>query len=165
MSRSTILLKEIFTGITLVALTEIKKHPEGLLVRFSSGQNKHFDKIYDYTSKEFIKMCGAAGTITDESVIANTDLGKRLWICVKEVWKDEDNVDFVLFDTIVYQEGTMEPPEMDHNLFCEGKWNNPTSIVRQPIDKQNFIAQQREMIANVERKKAATPDPDNFDIM
>jgi len=164
MSRSTTpLLKEIFTGTTLVAITEIKKHPDGIFIRFSSGQNKHFDKIYDYTSKEFLKMCGAAETITDHSVFSVTDIGKRLWICVKEVWKDEDNVDFILFDTLAYLEGTTEPPKIDESLFKE---INYVKIIdswsKISTDKSKIIAEQREMIKKVEGKKN---DPDNFDIM
>lgn len=169
MSRSTILLKEIFTGIHLVAITEIKNR-DGVFIRFSANGNKHFDKIYDYTSKEFLKMCGSAGTITDESVISTNDIGKRLWICIKEVWHYPDTVNFYIFDTFPYLEGTTTPPVIDgnpadnkdvpHGVFREVN-NESITIESKPIvDKKKVIAEAREMIKKVESKPK-----DDFDIM
>ncbi len=165
MSRSQTLIKELFTGTHLVILSEIKKHQEGVLVRFSANGNKHFEKIYDFTSKEFLKMCGAAGTVTDESVIdAVNDIGKRLWICIKEMWKDEDTVNFELFDTLSYQEGTTEPPEVNKELFIEKnyQWEILKAPINNPNEKAKVIAEARQMIAKVESKKV---DPNDFDIM
>ncbi len=164
MSRSTKLLKEIFTGVTLVAITEIKKHPEGIFIRFSSGDNKHFDKIYDHTSKEFLKMCGAAGTITDNSVFAVTDIGKRLWICVKEVWQDENTVNFYIFDTFPYYDHSPNAPIVDEKLFIEKdyQWTKLNAPITNPTEKAKIISMAKEMIKKVEAKKV---DNDDFDIM
>lgn len=165
MSRSTVLIKELFTGMHLVIIDEIKKHEADVFIRFTANGNKCFDKVYDYTSKEFFKMCGAAGTITDNSVIDDTkDIGKRLWICIKEVWQDEDTVNFYIFDTLLYQEGTTQPPEVDESLFCEKnyKWEILKAPINNLNEKAKLIAEQCEMIKKVESKKV---DPDDFNIM
>lgn len=121
MSRSTIQLKELFTGIHLVAITDVKKS-EGtdLIVRFTDGQGQHFDKVYDYAGSEFLKLCHAAQTIKGESLMnvskdsKKTDLGARLWICIKEVWdvignEIQDTVNFYIFDTIICDNPEKKP--------------------------------------------------------
>lgn len=120
MSRSinTTLTKELFSGIHLVAITEAIPHEEGIKIKFSDGTNKSFEKIYDYTSSEFLKMCYSAGTITDNSLFSANDLGKRLWICIKECWtitNDSEIVNFELFDTLLYNEGASVPPKVKGN--------------------------------------------------
>lgn len=106
MSRSNTLKKELFTGCHLVAITKVSQgEVTDVIVRFSNGENKSFDKVYDYTSSEFLKMCQSAGLLKNNAVFSSKDaIGARLWICIKEVWDVNgtemlDTVNFYIFDT------------------------------------------------------------------
>lgn len=189
MSRSSALklTKELYSGIHLVAITKAAPFEGNVLIKFSDGQNKSFDKIYDYSSSEFLKMCNTANTIKDNSVFdAKADLGKRLWICIKEVWADADTVNFELFDTLLYNEGASATPKVKGNpqdnkgvasgVFKEefvnvvGDFEMPdTKGIINTIPKPNhvIIMEQREMIKNV---LAGVKNPvkiieDDFDLM
>jgi len=119
LSRSNQPLKELFTGMHLVIIADVKPLDNSILVRFSDGHNKSFDKFYSMDS-EFIKMCGDAGTITETSVFDDkASIGKRLWIAIKEVWSDAETVNFYIFDTFRYVAG-MDAPKVKDELFREG---------------------------------------------
>lgn len=112
------LTKELFSGIHLVAITEAIPHESGIKIKFSDGTNKSFEKVYDYTSSEFLKMCYSANTITNDSLFSINDIGKRLWICIKECWtitNDSEIVDFEIFDTLLYNEGASIQPKVKGN--------------------------------------------------
>jgi hypothetical protein len=174
MSRSNQPLKELFTGLHLVIIAEAKMQ-EKLLVRFSDGNNKHFDKFYDFDS-EFIKMCGDAGTITEASVFDDkTAIGKRLWIAIKEVWSDTETVNFYIFDTFPYVDG-MPAPKVAKSLFSEnqppiifkeGKLTVPSGTLAEqlltanlPDKKAKIIAEQRAMM-----QKVISKPTEDLDIM
>jgi hypothetical protein len=162
LSRSNQPIKELFTGVHLVIISEAKMQ-EKLLVRFSDRQNKHFDKLYDFDS-EFVKMCGDAGTITEASIFDDKrGLGKRLWIAIKEVWSDTETVNFYIFDTFPYVEGMNESPFVKEELFKEethihfvGNWAD------KKVDKKQILAEQRAMIAKVEAKEQAQENLDEM---
>lgn len=101
MSRSTQLLHNIPNGTTLVAITDIKQREQGVLVRFRCGLGNSHDNLYDFTTKEFFKMCADAKTMDDNYLIHNKEsIGKSLWITIE---------DGVIVGTEPYQDGSSEP--------------------------------------------------------
>lgn len=187
-SENPILLKELFTGVHLVAIIEAKNNGT---IKFSDGQNKSFEKIYDFQSSEFLKLCYSASTIKDACIFDNdpnsiySAIGKRLWICIKEVWtitNDAEIVDFELFDTLLYNEGPSVPPKVkgnpaDNKGIASGDFfeshikttfeENKNSIISDddfelapikkelPAEKKKIIAEAKEMIKNVQSSSSA----------
>lgn len=113
MSRSTQQLKELTAGVHLVILSGFSavKNFDGTLkvsesgekaisVRFTDGFNKSFDKIYWVLGNrefEFNKVLSCAGIDRSKfstfKEIAAEATGKRLWLCVREVYDiDEENM-------------------------------------------------------------------------
>ena len=110
MSLSTQLLHNIPDGTTLVAITEIKQRDSGVLVRFSCGDNNSHDNLYDFTTKEFFKMCADAQTMEENYLIHHEEsIGKSLWITIE---------DSKLVGTEAYQDGTSEPSKEERLAKC-----------------------------------------------
>lgn len=132
MSRSKILKHELSAGNHIVCIALSEKEPSGILIRFSDGQNKSTDKIYDYNSSEFITLCHSAKTISGKEIFnSEKAIGKSLWVTI-------DSKGFVV-DTEPYLE--------------ELKGKKPLSD-----DKKKVIAEAREMIKKVESKTSEEDD-------
>lgn len=118
-------LKQLKTGVHLVCITDaviirnddgtIKETSEegevGIAIRFSTGDNQHFDKDYWINGSRhsfFIKMCASAKIDPTNLKFKAEAKGKRLWICIKEV-HDIDG------DKIVMNE--LEQPVINYYLF------------------------------------------------
>lgn len=119
-------LKQLQTGVHLVTVTDAvlakengvpKESDDGkiwLTVRFSTGDNKHFDKDYWYNEDweaAFKCMCASANIDPASEKFKREASGKRLWICIKEVHDiDGDkpvidditgpSINYELFDTL-----------------------------------------------------------------
>lgn len=118
-------LKQLKTGVHLVCITDaviirngdgsIKETSEegevGITIRFSTGDNQHFDKDYWINGTRhsfFIKMCASANIDPANLKFKAEARGKRLWICIKEV-HDVDG------DKVVLNE--LEQPVINYYLF------------------------------------------------
>lgn len=130
MSRSTQPYKGFFSdGWHLVAIMEAKQQAGGILITFADGNNNKRQELFKM-DKYFIKMCGDARLITDESVFdSEKAIGARLMIEI---------VEGVLADTKEYNEH-----------------ENPlVNLVRKTVSKDQIkakiIAEQREMINKVQ---------------
>lgn len=139
-------IKELKTGVHLVAITDamIIKNSAGepalstagemgIIVRFTDGANQSYDQDYwlgGTREQFFISMCAAANIDRENPKFKKASKGKRLWICIKEIWdvdgedivKDELTgepvINYYLFKTIPYIEPGKKPtvpgdPEAD----------------------------------------------------
>lgn len=120
-------LKQLKTGVHLVAITDavqIKDHDNmplidkvtgesGITIRFSDGDNNHFDQDYWFNGDRqhfFDKMAATANIDPSNRQFKAEAKGKRLWICIKEVHEiDHDQpvtdingpvINYYLFDTM-----------------------------------------------------------------
>lgn len=173
MSRSTNLLKEIFTGTHLVAITSVTQG-EGtdVIVRFGNGEGKYFDKCYDYTSSEFLKMCGEAGLLKGSKVFNSEDaLGAKVWICVKEVWdvigaEIQDTVNFYIFDVKACDNPEKKPvikgDPADNKGVPSGVFYD-TRQVALPLPR-DFVEISKIIIPEMKGKFINNPEQDSFDL-
>lgn len=96
MSLSTQPFKGFFQdGWHLVAIMETKQQPDGILITFADGNNNKRQELFKM-DKRFIKMCGDAVLITDESVFdSKKAIGARLMIeIVKGMFADTKEYDY-----------------------------------------------------------------------
>jgi len=128
MSRSTQPFKGFFQdGWHLVAIIEVE-NVNGILITFADGNNNKFPVCFEMNST-FIKMCGDAGLISEESVFdSKKSIGARLMIEI---------VEGMLADTKEYN-------RYSHPLEKISQSPLPLQI------KQKIIEEQREMIKRVE---------------
>lgn len=167
-SKSNQLLKEIFTGIHLAAITSVTQG-EGtdVIVRFGNGEGKYFDKVYDYTSSEFLKMCGEAGLLNGSKVFNSEDaLGAKVWICVKEVWdvigaEIQDTVNFYIFDVRACDNPEKKPvikgdpadnKGVPDDAFCDTRQVPVSDIIKKNVKEDDSFD-----LPNPKAKKAELP--------
>jgi len=120
-------LRQLKSGVHLVCITDaliIKDSNQmplitpdgetGITIRFSTGDNHHYDQDYWLNGNRqsyFNKMCASAKIDTTNPKFRAESKGKRLWICVKEVYDiDGDkivtdeltgpSINYYMFDTI-----------------------------------------------------------------
>jgi len=129
MSRSTQPFKGLFSdGWHLVAIMEAINQHDGILITFADGNNNKYQELFKM-DKHFIKMCGDAGLITDESVFdSKKAIGARLMIEI---------VEGMFADTKEYDRYSHPLEKISQNPL-------PLQI------KQRIIEEQREMIRKVE---------------
>lgn len=117
-------LKQLKTGVHLVCVTDVaiikddnempfitKEGEAGITIRFSTGDNQHFDQDYWLNGKRhsfFLKMCASAKIDPTSLKFKAEAKGKRLWICINEV-HDIDG------DKVVLNE--LEQPVINYYLF------------------------------------------------
>jgi hypothetical protein len=139
MSRSTQPFKGFFSdGWHLVAIMESISQHDGILITFADDNNNKRQELFKM-DKHFIKMCGDAGLITEESVFdSEKAIGARLMIQIVEgIFADTKGYDggvLTMKDVKVTQDTPMTMP------FAE----------RAKINKAKIIAEAKEMIKKVE---------------
>lgn len=117
-------LRQLKTGVHLVCVTDViivkdddgkiiktKEGETGIVIRFSTGDNLHFDQEYWINGTRqsfFLKMCASAKIDPSNQKFKAEATGKRLWICIKEVY-DIDG------DKVVLDE--LEQPVINYYLF------------------------------------------------
>jgi len=136
MSRSTVVKQELSNGNNLVCIIGAVKEGSQVLITFADGKNNQHEELYDFNRSKFIKMCHAAGTISDKEVFNSKDcIGKSLWITYKSG---------EILETLPYVEGTDKP------------------IVNElPPEKKKIIAEAREMIKAVESGNSVKQDDED----
>lgn len=149
MSRSQAFKKQLPNGDHLACIINVAKVNNEILITFADGKNNQLQKIYDFNSSEFIKLCHAAGTINKGEVFNSLDcIGQTLWITVAN-----DNIT----DTCAHIEG------VDH-IF-----KNNMDIMSKGVEL-NVTVSQIEQYANTEvdleeykKKLGAIDETGHFD--
>lgn len=123
-------IQQLKTGVHLVAITDATlgdTFDDGitqLRIRFSDGTNNHYEQDYFIGAQVlhgyFVKMCAAAKINMEAPGFKKEAIGKRCWICIKEVYlisndelvKGEDSkpqIDYLLFDVLPWLDSLAKP--------------------------------------------------------
>lgn len=170
MSRSTpSLLKELTQGVHLVAIGTIRDNDlteQGLKIRFSDTNNKHFEKIYPVSEgnmAEFDRLSVMAGIDRNKDLREDAP-GCRLLITIKQVIDlSNDTSEYYICDYNKFIENT-EIPSVSEDSLVEYIGKKPTMAQAAeqkavgnthslPPDKLEAIAKAKAMIAGVQNKK------------
>lgn len=200
-------LKQLKTGVHLVCITDAdlikddnkkpiktKDGETGIAVRFSTGDNQHFDHDYWINGSRhsfFLKMCASAKIDHTSLKFKAEAIGKRLWICIKEVHdidgdkpvfdeQGEPIINYYLFDTIPCLDPNKRPivngdpglDEMASGTFLDYKQINYSEqkvlspMVEKLKENLNVLPEKENIFAkkNYEaEEKESTNDPINWD--